>query len=494
MERKNVKSEPIILIADNTSDVNSGEVELFDLQNIDIKDNRRGKSEVLTEKFHNETQLEVKHTSEYGGNPYVQFDIGDEGESFVIGKEVVIKVNGQPKRGIVQEFDDGQGGTIKGFGNPYLFNSAMYQDNGLDYFAFYEGDEEGQYISGTINDGASTFTFKLNENNVTADVDANGDWIYEIPEGVTITSLKQAFVNKSNLTSLDLSHIDTSACTNMMQMVERCYYLTSINLDNFDTSACTNMLGMFYWNNRLTSIDLSSFDTRSVTTMNNMFYWCKELSTITFGENFITTNVTDMGYMFSDCSSLTTLDLSTFDTANVTNMEQMFRSFGGGSLDLSNFDTRKVTNMREMFNSCSYMRNLSVGTNFITSEVTDMSGMFQNYAYLDTGHFAFPEFALSFDTEKVTTMKDMFNNCCAGNFGFAKDFSGYNTENVTDMSGMFADVNSVGWLNLQNWNTLGVTEFTNMFSSGASFEVYRTIGIWNEDITNAFPNIDWQTE
>ena len=491
------KSQPIVIIAENQSSVWSGSVELFNAQNVvgGGEYDKTGETEILTEKYKNQSTLPVQQDSKYGGNPYVQFDIGDDGATFETGKLVTIKVNGEDKKGIVKEYDDGNGNIIRGFGNPFLFNSTLYQDNGLDYFAFYEGGEEGQYISGTINNGASTFSFNLNESEVTVNVDANGNWKYVIPSGISITSLKQAFVNKSNLTSLDLSHIDTSACTNMMQMVDRCHYLTSINLDNFDTSACTNMQAMFYWNNRLTSIDLSSFDTRSVTTMNNMFYWCTELSSITFGENFITTNVTDMGYMFSDCSSLTSLDLSTFDTANVTNMEQMFRSFGGMSLDLSNFDTRKVTNMREMFYSCSYMRNLSVGTNFITSEVTDMSGMFQNYAYLDTGHFAFPEFALSFDTAKVTTMKDMFNNCCAGNFGVDKNFSGYNTENVTDMSGMFANVNNVlGWLNLQNWNTLGVTEFTNMFSSGASFEVYRTIGIWNEDITNAFPNIDWQTE
>ena len=35
-----------------------------------------------------------------------------------------------------------------------------------------------------------------------------------------------------------------------------------------------------------------------------------------------------MSYMFSECSSLTTLDLSKFDTGNVTDMNSMFQKCG----------------------------------------------------------------------------------------------------------------------------------------------------------------------
>ena len=163
------KSQPIVIVAENQSSVWSGSVELFNAQNVvgGGEYDKTGETEIFTEKYKNQSTLPVQQDSQYGGNPYVQFDIGDDGATFETGKAITIKVNGQPKRGIVQEYDDGQGGIIKGFGNPYLFNSAMYQDNGLDYFAFYEGGEEGQYISGTINNGASTYTFKLNGSNVT---------------------------------------------------------------------------------------------------------------------------------------------------------------------------------------------------------------------------------------------------------------------------------------------------------------------------------------
>ena len=42
-------------------------------------------------------------------------------------------------------------------------------------------------------------------------------------------------------------------------------------------------------------------------------------------------------------SQATTLDLSSFDTSNVTNMQYVL--FSSNTLDLSSFDTSNVTNM-----------------------------------------------------------------------------------------------------------------------------------------------------
>jgi surface protein len=61
--------------------------------------------------------------------------------------------------------------------------------------------------------------------------------------------------------------------------------------------------------------------------------------------------------MFVACSDLTSLDLSSFDTHNVTNMGEMFcwdRRLE--SLDLSNFDTTNVTSYFHMFYDCSSLK------------------------------------------------------------------------------------------------------------------------------------------
>ena len=54
-----------------------------------------------------------------------------------------------------------------------------------------------------------------------------------------------------------------------------------------------------------------------------MFYNCSSLTSLNLS-NFNTNNVTNMKDMFSYCSSLTSLNLSYFNTNNVSDMEGMF--------------------------------------------------------------------------------------------------------------------------------------------------------------------------
>ena len=65
--------------------------------------------------------------------------------------------------------------------------------------------------------------------------------------------------------------------------------------------------------------------------------------------------------MFKECSSLTKIDLSNFNTKNVTNMYSMFSGCSSlTKIDLSNFNTKKVTNMHDMFCGCLSLRKESV--------------------------------------------------------------------------------------------------------------------------------------
>jgi len=69
--------------------------------------------------------------------------------------------------------------------------------------------------------------------------------------------------------------------------------------------------------------------------------------------------------MFSGCSSLTSLNLSNFNTNNVTNMSYMFFNCSSlTSLDLSNFNTNNATIMSDMFchipKKCNIINNDSL--------------------------------------------------------------------------------------------------------------------------------------
>ena len=109
--------------------------------------------------------------------------------------------------------------------------------------------------------------------------------------------------------------------SNMEYMLDGCKLLNTVNLLKINTSNCVNMGGLFFLCNSLTSLDLSNFDT---------------------------SQVTDMSYMFNGIGC-GTLNLSNFDTSQVTNMNSMFRSTQLTSLDLSNFDTSQVTDTGRMF-------------------------------------------------------------------------------------------------------------------------------------------------
>ena len=68
-------------------------------------------------------------------------------------------------------------------------------------------------------------------------------------------------------------------------------------------------------------------------------------------------------YMFSHCSSLTNIDLSNFNTQNVTDMSWMFSWCSSlTNINLSNFNTQNVTNMSWMFSGCSSLKKENIIT------------------------------------------------------------------------------------------------------------------------------------
>ena len=86
-----------------------------------------------------------------------------------------------------------------------------------------------------------------------------------------------------------------------------------------------------------------------------------------------------MRCMFRGCSSLASLDLSTFDTSNVTDMNEMFHDCSSlASLDFSTFDSSKVTFMGEMFRGCSKLSTITVGKGWSTASLKNAFFMFED--------------------------------------------------------------------------------------------------------------------
>ena len=206
----------------------------------------------------------------------------------------------------------------------------------------------------------------------------------------------------------------------------------------------------------LADIDLSGFDTRDMTSMQNMFRNIA-VTSLDFS-SFYTENVTDMSGMFYDIKNLTNLDLTPLNTSKVTDMHYMFTNMSSlTSLNLSRINTSKVTNMTGMFWGVKNLPTLDL-SKFDTQNVTDMSQMFlyaEKITNLDLS---------SFDTSKVTTMFDMFNMMKSlTNLKFSKKF---NTGQVQNMQGMFANLMNIQEIDLSqaNFDTSNVTNFFGMFT------------------------------
>ena len=84
-----------------------------------------------------------------------------------------------------------------------------------------------------------------------------------------------------------------------------------------------NCCGMFWSCKNIINIDLSSFNTKNVTNMHAIFASCKNLKNINLS-SFNTKNVISMDYMFTGCKNLTNIDLSTFEIENLIDMNDMF--------------------------------------------------------------------------------------------------------------------------------------------------------------------------
>ena len=282
------------------------------------------------------------------------------------------------------------------------------------------------------------------------------------------SSSKTGCIEKINFDGFDTSDVEdmSSMFESYCPNVDVSTLNFDVNVSHFNTGKVKNMQNMFA-GSPFESLDLSRWDTKNVTNMLGMFLGMGILNSLDVS-HFNTSKVTDMSYMFFRMFKLNALDLSSFDTSNVTNMSGMFAEDKNlTSLNVSSFNTSKVTDMSNMFASTGKLSSLNL-SHFDTSNVTNMKKMFGVYdTYMTQCNDTFStERNLtnldlsSFNTSKVTDMSNMF----AGQYAITSlNLSSFNTSKVTDMSYMFCGMRKLQNLNLSSFNTLYVTSMDNMF-------------------------------
>ena len=167
-----------------------------------------------------------------------------------------------------------------------------------------------------------------------------------------------------------------------------------------------------------------------------------------------------------------------FNEYALTSLKGFFQECGNletiSGLDYLN--TENVTDMSNMFNNCIILPSLDL-SNFNTAKVTNMSCMFKNCKELSSLNLS-----ESFNTVNVTNMSSMFYGCSQLS---SLSLSNFNTEKVKIMPSMFYGCNKLSSLDLSNFNTAKVTDMSYMFSGCQKLssltlsESFNTVNVTN---------------
>ena len=217
------------------------------------------------------------------------------------------------------------------------------------------------------NSNSKAFNVTIDGVDQTINPDASGNWSLDLLNHGLVTNAADMFNDCNTVTTLDLSHFNTSKVTNMTGMFCNCDNLNPLDVSHFNTSSVTDMSIMFSGCYSLENLDVSGWDTGKVTSMNNMFADCSNLSSLNLSD-WNTKNLTTMDGMFSGCGSLVNVNLSGWNTTKVKITTEMFGSCGFlTSLNISGWDLSNVKNMDKMFEGCPFISTIKmVGCNQAT--------------------------------------------------------------------------------------------------------------------------------
>ena len=212
---------------------------------------------------------------------------------------------------------------------------------------------------------------------------------------------------------------------------------------------------MFYNCSFISYIDLSSFDTKDVTNMREMFAGCTSIHSLPGISKWDTKNAVDMSLMFGYCLSLKSLpDISSWDTRNVINIKCMFcdSQYLESLPDISKWDTKNVIDMSSMFCHCIALKSLPDISKWDTKNVINMSSMFERCESLQS----FPDIS-KWDIKKVNDINRIFWGCPS--LKSLPDISNWDTKNVVFMKDIFALCISLKSLpDISKWNIKNVKD------------------------------------
>lgn len=205
----------------------------------------------------------------------------------------------------------------------------------------------------------------------------------------------------------------------------------------------------------LTTVDMTGWDTSNITNMSYLFYQSYKLTTIIGINELNTSKVTDMSYMFNYDNCLTSINIDNWDLSNVTTLANMFSNCTQlEEIVLKNVvDFKKSVNISGLFRECKKLQHIDVGK-WNTTKVTNMSYLFYNCEELEEVDVS------SWSIENVTTLLYLFSGCKK-----LKELntSKWDSQKVTNMQHAFSYCTSLMSLDLSSLSCPNLITLNNVF-------------------------------
>lgn len=166
-------------------------------------------------------------------------------------------------------------------------------------------------------------------------------------------SFDELFMGCSKLQVVDFSPLGCTTVESFDSTFSYCFDLQNVNFANLDFSECESFNETFRYCQYLNDIDVSGLVTSSCTSLHMTFWGCKSITTTTLDvTDWDTSQVTDMSGLFSGCSQITTLDLRHFDISQVQTLNELVANcYNLSTIDISTWNLSGI-DIRDMFNNC----------------------------------------------------------------------------------------------------------------------------------------------
>ncbi|MBQ7688104.1 MAG: BspA family leucine-rich repeat surface protein [Clostridia bacterium] len=245
-------------------------------------------------------------------------------------------------------------------------------------------------------------------------------------------------------------------------------------LEKLDMSAVESMRMMFFNCQLVEELNVSSWNTAKVTDMSSVFYNNKKLVNLDLS-SWSLANVANTASMFYGCSKLETLTVNVNKWAS-SKIAQAGSMFGGcaklESITFGKWTPVSGASVSNMFSGCNALTTLDI-SRWDVKNLTDLSEFFKGCSQVATLDVS------GWNTAKVTNMSKLFSGCAALT---ALDLSAWSTAKVEDMSNLFSGCAALTALDLSAWSTAKVEDMSGMFQGCSSLATLE-INNWGTKLT-----------